>query len=51
MKKVLILLERWILPALVTLVLVLFVLSVYEKIAADTSMSMFRAAVQALTLD
>jgi len=51
MKKVLIMLERWILPALVMLVLVLFSLSVHEKMAADAAMTAFKAAVQALTLD
>jgi len=51
MKKVLIMLERWILPLLVFLVLVLFSLSVHEKMVADAAMTAFKAAVQALTLD
>ncbi len=51
MKKVLIMLERWILPLLVVLVLILFVLSVREKMSADAAMTAFKAAVQALTLD
>ena len=51
MKKVLIILERWILPLLVFLVLVLFSFSVHEKMAADAAMTAFKAAVQALTLD
>jgi hypothetical protein len=51
MKKVLIMLERWILPILVLLVLILFSLSVLEKMAADVAVTAFKAAVQALTLD
>lgn len=51
MKKVLIILERWILPVLIALVLVLFSLSVHEKMASDAAMTALRAAAQALTLD
>ena len=51
MKKVLIRLERWILPALITLVLVLFFGSVHEKMAADAALTAFKAAAQSLTLD
>lgn len=51
MKKVLMMLERWVLPVLVVLVLLLFSLSVHEKMAADMAMTGLKAAVQALTLD
>ena len=51
MKKILIMLDRWSLPLLFFLVLVLFSLSVHEKMAAKAAMTAFKAAVQALTLD
>ena len=51
MKKILIMLDRWSLPLLFFLVLVLFSLSVHEKMAAKAAMTAFKAAVQALTID
>ena len=51
MKKVLIRLERWILPALITLVLVLFFGSVHEKMAADAALTAFKLQLSRLTLN
>lgn len=51
MNRLISFIENKIMSALITLVVVLFVLSVWEKMAADEAMSLGRAAVQALTLD
>ena len=51
MKKLLVLIEKWMFPFLISTSLILFVLTIYEKQNDGLADSSIQAAVQALTLD
>ena len=51
MKKLLVLIEKWMFPFLISTSLILFVLTIYEKQNDGLADNPFQAAVQALTLD
>ena len=50
-KRLFVLIERWTLPLLVTISLILFCLTIREKMAAGLAANPLEAGVQALTLD
>jgi len=50
-KKMFIFIERWSLPTLICTSIILFFLAIGEKMSADGALTVFKAGVQALTLD
>lgn len=51
MKRLFIAIDKWSLPALLLLSLVLFISSIYEAVTADPNLSFFKSGVRILTLD